>query len=655
MSAKRDSADDDDDSFSKVSLNDAGSDSGPDDERLSTEDSNLTSSPNTPQKVVVQLPPDFSARASISNHKESKESKDAFSLPSEVSSFIPVTSFGKLKVGGEEDAGVPQQEKYQPQELARQNTANLKRNEDDNESSDWSVVSSRPGSKYLASDRSTSTGAPKSDDVSVAASSAISDFDLLSLNDSSKKHCERCSFLNGGDDSFCQVCQLTLVADANLTADEKLARHLQDKEEREAFNDILVRERKRNKLGQQPLLFRAQTLADEVLSVVEVCRMTMPFTEKVEPECTGFCALPQDRLIAQASRFLEYMDKKFQDSRDSSCSPLVKLCYCFTYKDGWRMTQIRQDGFGPHAKFGSTPQAARKESASLYPGGSRLRTILEQDSLDTSEGIGVQGWIAAIVIKDTLLASKTVKDSSGTALVYTQKKSAQSLPLVSLDATMMDKDIVRRLVNGLTTAFHDYFGATSDNTSVESDDTSTESPKRRKFDLDSYIESSVGNGGETDDEALAMALQASLYEDGSVSSKGSDIFPCLTAAAIDDTADLESGEADYPFPFESQQFPDNDWCPVFDNTIETALDPPTQRPEVEPVLACPIADGDMEATVGRALNTQPNSGGNSFSDATEEPPPDADLDGLVTLGVEADDVRVHNLEMAAASFAGSDA
>jgi hypothetical protein len=48
--------------------------------------------------------------------------------------------------------------------------------------------------------------------MSVAASSTISGFDILSLSGAAERQCNRCSFLNGADDGVCGACGVALVA-----------------------------------------------------------------------------------------------------------------------------------------------------------------------------------------------------------------------------------------------------------------------------------------------------------------------------------------------------------------------------------------------------------------------------------------------------------
>lgn len=575
MSSKH--SNDDDDSFSIVGLSDAESLSldANDPGSLSSENKNKIHSAAPSffsKRLVVQFPPDFTT--GVDNSK-------AAASASEASSFIPVTSFGSLKVGSNAQTIKPLLPKPNPQ---HQDSDNVKKSVLEGSSflmqersdisiaaSDWSVVSSVQGNKRLADDNEAATITtfnPKNDDDSLAGGSVISGFGLISINGCSRKQCKRCSFLNERDVFVCKGCSIALVANPNMTADQKLAEQLQRQEEQDAFKDVVWHERKRDSLDKQPILCRAQVLTNDILSVVEGCRLTTPFEATVQPECSGFCGLPQANLTILASRFIDCVDEMVQTK---SCSIPVKLCYYFTSKEEWRLRQIRQDGIGPNAEFGSTPKIAmdccpfvakhgptftadRSTSTRVAKGfadkeglarRAGLQRIQEVDDVPT-----IQGWIVAILDGDNAsLKCTSVPAESGRAWVYTRKASVQSLPLVSFDASMMHDDIIRRLLNSLTMTCHDFFGDGYDG------------PKRRKVESDSGSdkkshnvcgdESVFGNGGKTDDEAIALSLQASLYDNDVVTSAPLNDNPFLAGpgeAEFDLMIDSVLGRGGKPYP-----------------------------------------------------------------------------------------------------------
>lgn len=444
--------------------------------------------------VHLQIPPHFSAGGgSTESLDKSNKNKDSQSLSSqsEASSFIPIRSFGRLDMSSDgvdvdneqvsgfnaKGAGDKGPNTGELLEFAPRATAK----DDASEVSDWSVVSSFEKDTSKTEDQ---------DDASVAASSTISGFDLISLNGSSSQT------------QWSKGCY-----NPTLEADELLARTLQkEEEEQQALEEETCRQRKRFAPSQGN---RGQELDIEILSVVEACRLTQPSFATTYR--TGFSTLPQANLARLASKFIKCVNR--MQNRHHYASP-VTLCYCYTAKDSKTMNSIRQDGFGEGAKFGSTPHAAYKALYGLPPDkrGRRLETIMEQGGFgsDLTAAIDFQGWIAAIV---SGAKSSSVVVSSGSALVYSCERSAQSLPLVSFDVTLMGQDIIRCLLNGLTTCLRDFFSPPALPHEALSGRTSAapESPKRQKLHCESFV--NAVNNDKTDDEAVALALQASLFEE----------------------------------------------------------------------------------------------------------------------------------------------
>jgi hypothetical protein len=536
----------DDDSFSKVGYSDA---EGEDDESfLLTEDTAKlpsTKESATAIKVVVQLPPHFSAGA---DHAAALF-KDA---ASEASSFIPVTSFGNLKVDhncdkreGVSVASCPKATRLKESEDNREAllVGGLKgflarARQDDG--SDFSVVSSLHDGAAAATTTSPQTShkgddgnsvaagstisgfdlislngsnnknqnknGPTSDygeDSVAAAGSTISGFDLISLNGSSQKQCQKCSYLNGPEENICLGCTLALVANPNLNVDEKMAQYLQQREEELAFTDVVSQEKKRDSLGQQPILVRALTLASDVLSVVTACRLDVPFRQDIGPHVTGFCALMEANLTVLTSRFIERLDEFAADGFKG-----VEIAYCFTNKDAWRMTQIRQDGFGPNCQFASTPQLAYTNCPlAIGYGKNKCRYGGGMPTIQESKTAPDLGWIVAIGKGDGADDEKKWIGNEGHTI--TCKQSVQSLPLVSFDVTIMGNIIIRRLHKSLNTVFTDFFQDQAKNSGNSFMDHS----KRRKVDSNGESGPNANVDVEcADDEAMALALQASLYE-----------------------------------------------------------------------------------------------------------------------------------------------
>ncbi|CAB9514845.1 expressed unknown protein [Seminavis robusta] len=487
----------DDDSFSEVGFDDT------EPEQQQAEDHERKQHPVI---VEVQLPPHFSA----GSNKRVSAVASLTTEKSEESSFIPVTIFGKMKVNSSSEAKEAPSNATPAAAESKESPKNetcfeeRKVADDDSEVTGWSAVSLHPPGLVGSSN----------DDESVAASSTISGFDLISLNGTSKKKCKTCSFLNGSTITICEGCSLALVANPCLTFDEKLARQLQHNEEQEAYQALLQEEKKRKNLNQQPILVRARTLADDIISALNRCLSSK------QREDVAFSALPHASLTILASRFIECVDQFLvPDHHQSIGSELpIKLCYCFTEKASWRMTQIRQDGFGSNAAFGSTPEAACK-AFKAHPRLPGLPSIPENCTSNLWNRNVVpsetHGWIAVIVSGQNFSAV-----DGGIAEIFRRPSSAQSLPLATFDATLMHDDTIRVLMNNLNMACHDFFG--HDPAVVQIEDSAQ---KRRK-----------GNEDSTDsDEKLAMELQGVLYDD--CTGGGSDATGGGSAAA---------NEADFP-------------------------------------------------------------------------------------------------------------
>lgn len=327
---------------------------------------------------------------------------------------------------------------------------------------------------------------------SVAASSTISGFDLISLNGSSKKACKLCSFLNDRNASICLGCNMALVPNPCMDCDKEVAHHLQNKVEEYARAQQRQLNLKRASLASASLFVRSQCLVDDIESVH---RSAMDFSRQ-----GGICSLPLPALRLLTSRFLDAI----RSPTDPNELPFT-LCYCFTQVNN--VNTIFRDGFGSMSFFGSTPEVAswvyraRNKNATL---GTISEDYEEENSNTISQIVpkNATGWIVAIV-KD--VSVRTTRFFTGTPgqkahlYQYQCHSTSQALPLAySLDASVLYDDIARRLVDKLTGAL-------------------------QEFCLDAYSGDrargacQAGNGDycfETADEyALESKLQAMLYED----------------------------------------------------------------------------------------------------------------------------------------------
>jgi hypothetical protein len=324
------------------------------------------------------------------------------------------------------------------------------------ESSAWSHGGGdSSGSNYYRRDSNSSgndysySGAVSTN--SVAASSTISGFDIISLSGATERRCNRCSFLNGLDDGVCGACGVALVANPCMDTDDQIAKNLQLKEEAFAFASLQADQKKRKSLAQLPILARSQVLASDVVDFVK------------NYEDRGFRSLSEASLVVLASRFIDCADACMMTGGK------VSLAYHFSEKHDGRMTQIRQDGLGPYANVSTHMEAAythpnqRSRLTKNSLNSSSLPSIPESDTIKVeSFETDHLGWIVVTTedvssIGFPAQGGKTIRVSSDFAVVQTLTTSNESLPLVCFGTSLRNDDMVRRLWNGLYQICIDFF------------------------------------------------------------------------------------------------------------------------------------------------------------------------------------------------------
>jgi len=371
------------------------------------------------QVVLVELPESL---LSDNNHVHSKAEQDSMGS---ASSFVIKT--GNLKIDST-DSNIYKDYCY-----------------DEEESSAWSHLSQQ----------SSVAG-------SIAASSTISGFDVLSLSGASKRRCKRCTFLNGEGDGVCGSCGVALLANPCLDADEQIARNLQQVEESLALKMLQTEEKKRETLGQESVLIRSQVLVSDVGLFVRNC------------QTHGVDTLEEASHVILASRFIDSADEAVMKGGR------VTLAYhfCAELKEE-SMEQIRKDGLGIKAVVSTNIEAAYlhdQAQGTLWkrrklPNPFHLSPIQENEIYGEgaeSDGRKHVGWIVATIEKPSDCSESSfphpsgrkVAISSGSAIARTIKNSNESLPLVCFDASLRKDDVIRRLLNGTYTAGHPYWYGT---------------------------------------------------------------------------------------------------------------------------------------------------------------------------------------------------
>ena len=371
------------------------------------------------QVVLVEFPESL---LSVNNHVHSKAEQDS-SIGS-ASSFVIKT--GNLKIDSTDS------NKYKDYCY------------DDEESSAWSYVEQQSGSVA----------------DSVAESSTISGFDVLSLSGASKRRCKRCTFLNGEDDGVCGCCGVALLANPSLDADEQIARNLQQAEESFALKMLQTEEKKREALGQESVLIRSQVLVSDIGLFVRNC------------QSHGVDTLQEASHVILASRFIDSADEAVMNGGR------VTLAYHFCAKlKEESMEQIRKDGLGINAVVSTNIEAAYlhdQAQGTLWkrkkrPNPFHLSPIQENEiygeGAERDERKHV-GWIVATIEKPSDCSESSfphpsgrkVAISSGSAIARTIGNSTESLPLVCFDASLRKDDIIRRLLNGTYTSLDTHTG-----------------------------------------------------------------------------------------------------------------------------------------------------------------------------------------------------
>ena len=495
--------------------------------------------------VIVQLPPNFSAGTinQPTTTTGNQETEKKVKAPSEAPLLVPVPPFGELQAGGDcalESLDVPVDGE---QQIPSSKDSRMPNDSSECESSagaGWSLMSSKHDTSGTWQNHDNS-GDVDSIASSIDNTSTISGFDLISLGGRTQKQCQKCSFLNSVDHNICQGCFVALVANPNMTVDEQLAFYLQQQEEEQAFKDTLAVQNKRKEMHtKEPLLFRAQTLAQDLHTAIKACK------KSYDASMYKLQAIPEGSLAILASRFIDCIEEKYRhpskasfDPKDGDILP-VKVTYCFSGDEPWRLTQMRQDGFPPNTRFGETPEAATiafrsphngqylKPASAVAPKEHKQRLDAIREASEEPANISSEKdqnnakaepparlcWVVLIVVAHggSDFGSQQSVPVTGlgnpTASVYSRNQSCQSLPLVSFDANMIhDEDFLHYVTKRVKTACDDFFYG--DGLWPTATEAGTDEEIARALQASFYEE----EGKQTDLKLQGpMVLQASLYK-----------------------------------------------------------------------------------------------------------------------------------------------
>jgi hypothetical protein len=371
-------------------------------------------------RVQVEIPPDLLQRSTGPHQKVAGVQSEVSSL---ASSFLPVNKMSDLAIQDEQDG------------LEQSLSHTVQASENDG----WSYAGSLFGTQASAS----------------IAPSMISGFEVINIDGSTVRRCNHCSYLNEAEEGICQVCGVALVANPNVDVDLQIALHLNQKFEDEELSRLRQEEKKRKNMREQPLLERARALTSDVLGFLQSVQgkgESFSWNSKSFHPMKGIAALPAVDLLHLTSSFIPAAE----GSKDS-----ISFAYVFTLKESFNY--ICKNGFNSPVQVSNHIEAAFTEGFT-HAGistckGSRLgRNPVYAVCEDSPEDIATTrlGWIVAITNQSSG-SERSAEVSSGTAPVSTLSSRSDCLPLVCFDASIRDNDIIRRLLNGCTQVFHDFF------------------------------------------------------------------------------------------------------------------------------------------------------------------------------------------------------
>ena len=382
--------------------------------------------------VLVELPPEL--------HDYSSARSNTSDQSSVASSFVPV---------------------QQMKGLTLHSKGNLK-SDDSADKDSWShlgsVTRNTDASLMGHEVRSLSPSWATNTTATVASSSIISGFDVLSLNGSSHRRCRRCTFLNNEESTFCLACDLALVANPCLDMDQQIAINLQRKEEEAAFETLRCEEKKRKTLYQRTIFGQASILATDVQARVDTAK------------CRGVATFSIPDLTLHASRFINHwlhQQNEILQQQNAQQRPTVYLTYHFS-SIGFnqvRVLGLRNFGFvseNMQAAYSNgleqvLPSQQQVETAVL-PRSPALYTIPEVENAEIVDGTDKLGWIVATIGGGERPRSvKSVRVSSGTAQITAFDFALTCFPLVAFDASLREDDVIRRLRNGLSQVCQYFF------------------------------------------------------------------------------------------------------------------------------------------------------------------------------------------------------
>jgi hypothetical protein len=165
-------------------------------------------------------------------------------------------------------------------------------------------------------------------------SSAIADFDILSVGGSSQRQCQRCSFIGDAKDCFCQCCELAWCANPSRHVDGMIAAQMQFKEEEHFHVMIQKEESMRKSLRDQPAPVQAQILTTDILRFVNGCSV------RSDDNSLTLQSISEHQLYKLAMEFIaDFVSRR--DANDISCSKILLYYYVSSNEE---LTRIRRGG-----------------------------------------------------------------------------------------------------------------------------------------------------------------------------------------------------------------------------------------------------------------------------------------------------------------------
>jgi len=429
---------DDDDTSTNTSAN------------LSNDEDGDDHSNETAAVVLVELPPEGitnSTRTNLNHRKEEQGSRCHPQDGSTTSSFSMVRRVGELNLG--------------------QVDSSFSGSESCVSGPSSSATTHNTTTTYAYSRCASNTSGESTEGVASSGASLTSEFDILTLSGKTVKRCRNCKFHNNTEAILCLVCGLALVANPNLSMDEQIAVHLQQKEEEAAAAYLQEEENKKKRIMDDPIYSAAAVLGKDIRDLVSSGKAF----DTVQTFATrGYECLEENDQTSLAMKFI--------DTSRELRFPKVSFAYKVSSKKA--LKRIVAEGFAAISprRFGGEEangyvhvshtlkgaiETFRRDGEALH---GRHDTLFPIPEHSTERNISDSlGWIVAIS-ECVLPSAESARPPfagleearhAGCAMPKMVPSSGRVLPLICFDTNSVDGADVDLLLEGLEEIFQSFF------------------------------------------------------------------------------------------------------------------------------------------------------------------------------------------------------